>query len=187
MDIIRTWTDPTDFNKQDPNKVARGSGEVFIRKDWQNPNLHDTPVDSYLKSAPASHIINFDSDSDKVKEIHIPKNFYSKTEADTYKVYGYNLEIYEKKNAPKVIQDIKKILNSKNYNKLDKLDFSIEKLNYIIAKKIYNINNNIKNNQKFDYNEELWTYRMEKKKYNFEKIINFFYDTGILLHPLYII
>lgn len=35
MDIIRTWTDPTDFNEQDPNKVARGSGEVIIRKDWQ--------------------------------------------------------------------------------------------------------------------------------------------------------
>lgn len=161
MNTIRTWTDPSEFKENEEIKMELGSGEVIKRHDWQSNHYNYSPFNQYLKTSEASHIIKFDKD--QTKKIYIPKNFHTVSSTETFSNFGYNLEPYNPKFTPKVIKDIKTILNTKNFSRLDILDHSVERFNYVVAKKIYNINNNLKNNKKFDYSSELITYRMEKK------------------------
>lgn len=160
MNIIRTWTDPSEYRENEETKMGLGSGEVIPRNAWHTINTHNTPVDVYLKTSEASRIIKFGKD--QPQKIYVPKNFHTVSSTETFSNFGYNLEPYNPKFTPKVIKDIKTILNAKNFSRLNVLDLSIEKFNYVVARKIHNINNNIKNNKKFYYSEELMTYRMEK-------------------------
>lgn len=141
--------------------MALGSDTVIVRNEYQNPKFHHTPVDEYLISAPAAHIINFDKKI--IRKIYVPKNFYSKTMEEAFLNNGYRLLPADPKKAPKVLKDVKTILNSKNYSNFDSLHNSITKLNYVLARKIHDMNEGIKNNKKFDYAEELLEYKMRRK------------------------
>lgn len=157
ISTILKYTNPSDKSSKD-NNIRTGSGDLShypLAERMLTPQ-HD------LYTFKRKEILNFKG---KQRKIMIPNVFNSKEINRLIKNYNFKLQVFDSKDQPLVIRDIKTIMNSRIYSRIDYIDKGIVNLNHTLAKKIHDINNNIKkpNKNKPSINEQLFLHHMMRK------------------------
>lgn len=154
---ILKYTYPTDSTSKDDN-LRLGSGDLS----HYPPSHRDLTPQHGLYSFKRKEILEFKG---KVRKIMIPKSFNSKEINNLIKNYKFKLEVFNTNDQPLVISDIKTIMNSRVYTKIENIDKGIINLNHTLAKKIHDINKDIKkpNKDKPPINDQLFLHQMMRK------------------------
>lgn len=155
---ILRFTQPNHILEQDKDGgIQTGSGDLSY---YNMSSASELSPQHELFSFKRKQIINCEGEH---RKIMIPEIFNSKEINTLIKNYNFKLEVFNPKDQPLVIKDIKAITNSRVYTNIDNINKGIVDLNHTLAKKVHDINENVKKPTKPPINRQLFLHNMMRK------------------------